>query len=330
MIGRLLLAAACALFAAAPAGAVTPAKTPPIKEPPIVCPPPPQVPTFVPGGAERAAKRASDRGVLWRIERDGRVSWLYGTLHLGKPTWLFPGPKVTQALEQSDTVALELDLSDPETLRTLLSPPDPGSAARVLTSERLRRIERQRALACLPSESQRKLRPVIQVAALGSLSMRADGLYPEFGIEGVLAGIARGAGKPVIALETAAGQLRMLEGDSEAEQAEDIDASLEDLERGEARASTVALADAWARSDAARLETYFQWCKCVDRPDDKRRMRRYLDDRNPGLADGIATLHKLGQRVFGAVGALHMIGPNGLPALMAARGFTVTRVVPEP
>jgi uncharacterized protein YbaP (TraB family) len=68
----------------------------------------------------------------------------------------------------------------------------------------------------------------------------------------------------------------------------------------------------------------------VDRPDDKRRMRRYLDDRNPSLADGIATLHKLGQRVFGAVGALHMIGPNGLPALMAARGFTVTRVVPEP
>jgi uncharacterized protein YbaP (TraB family) len=268
--------------------------------------------------------------LLWRIERDGRTSWLYGTLHLGKAPWLLPGPKVTQAIEQSDTIALELDLSDPETVRTLLSPPDPAVAARLLTPERVRRIERQRALACLPGEMQRKLRPVMQVAALGSLSMRADGLYPEFGIEGVLSGLARSAGKPVVALESAAAQLRMLEGDSEAEQAEDIDDSLEDLERGEARASTVALADAWASSDAAKLETYFQWCNCVNRADDKRRMRRYLDDRNPGLADGIATLHTLGQRVFGAVGALHMVGPNGLPALMAARGFTVTRVVPGP
>ncbi|MGE8202818.1 MAG: TraB/GumN family protein, partial [Variovorax sp.] len=45
--------------------------------------------------------------------------------------------------------------------------------------------------------------------------------------------------------------------------------------------------------------------------------------------DGIERLHFGGKRVFAAVGALHMIGPQGLPALMAARGFTVTAVLTD-
>jgi hypothetical protein len=66
----------------------------------------------------------------------------------------------------------------------------------------------------------------------------------------------------------------------------------------------------------------------VRTPAERRALQRLLDDRNPGLAEGIARLHDQGQRVFGAVGALHMVGPTGLPALLAARGFRVTPVVP--
>jgi hypothetical protein len=55
-------------------------------------------------------------------------------------------------------------------------------------------------------------------------------------------------------------------------------------------------------------------------------MKRLLDDRNSGLADGIERMHASGQRVFAAVGALHMVGPQGLPALLAARGFQVVAV----
>lgn len=33
-----------------------------------------------------------------------------------------------------------------------------------------------------------------------------------------------------------------------------------------------------------------------------------------------------GKRLFAAVGALHMIGDNGLPALLRKQGFAVTRV----
>ena len=40
-------------------------------------------------------------------------------------------------------------------------------------------------------------------------------------------------------------------------------------------------------------------------------------------ADKVKALHAAGQRVFVAVGALHMVGPQGLPALLAEAGFQV-------
>ena len=55
-------------------------------------------------------------------------------------------------------------------------------------------------------------------------------------------------------------------------------------------------------------------------------MGRVLDQRNVALARGIEKLHAEGRRVMAGIGALHMIGDQGLPALLQARGFEVLRV----
>ena len=43
------------------------------------------------------------------------------------------------------------------------------------------------------------------------------------------------------------------------------------------------------------------------------------------MADAIGRLHE-NVSVFAAVGALHMVGPQGLPTLLQAKGFKVQRV----
>jgi uncharacterized protein YbaP (TraB family) len=294
------------------------------------CPPPAAMPDLSAEAMRRAMQQAVDRGLLWRIEKDGRTSWLYGTMHLGKAEWMVPGPRVLRALMQSDTLALELDLLDPATLAVFTAPADAAASARVLTPERQRRLDRQAAAACLPQGALARLRPILQVTTLSMLAARSEGLYGDYGSEAFLAGLARARGKPIVALETAADQLKMLSGDSEAEEGEQIDQALDELESGRTGALAGELAQAWARNDWPRLDRYTQWCDCARTPADRRALKRLLDDRNPGLADGIARLHARGQRVFGAVGALHMVGPTGLPALLAARGFRVTAVVPGP
>ncbi|OUM04377.1 TraB/GumN family protein [Variovorax sp. JS1663] len=288
------------------------------------CPPPAPAPDLSPA----AVAAAADHGLLWRIDKDGRSSWLYGTMHLGKAEWVLPGPRVLRALTRSDTLALELDLQDPATVAVFSEPSDPALRERLLTPERQRRLARQAAQACLPEGALASLRPILQATTLAMLAARAEGLYGDYGSEVFLSAFARARGKPVVALESAAAQLKMLAGDSEAEEGEQVDQALDELESGRAAVLAGELADAWARSDWPRLDGYTRWCDCVRTPAERRALRRLLDERNPGLADGIARLHASGQRVFGAVGALHMVGPQGLPALMAARGFRVTAVVP--
>jgi uncharacterized protein YbaP (TraB family) len=86
------------------------------------------------------------------------------------------------------------------------------------------------------------------------------------------------------------------------------------------------LAQAWADGDLGALEDYPNWCRCADTESQRALLRRLNDERNAAMAERIDALHGQGRRVFAAVGALHMTGPQALPLLLAQRGFEVQRV----
>lgn len=287
------------------------------------CPPVAAPPTAA--QLQAGAMAARDHGFLWRLRKDGRESWLYGTVHVARFEWRFPGPTIAAALRASDTVALELDMLDPEIQRRLAQ--GIASATRnELPAPLQQRLRRQAETECLPVQALDRLNPELQVAMLESLVGRREGLDPANGIDLVLASVGRGAGKPVLSLETPELQLAALTMATPAETAEFVDSALTEMESGRAAPALARIAQVWADGDLERLTRYESWCECIKTATDKAAMARLLDARNPPLADAIAALHGRGQRVFAAVGSLHMIGPLGLPTLLARRGFDVTAV----
>jgi uncharacterized protein YbaP (TraB family) len=287
------------------------------------CPPP--GPSTGGMGADEVRARIRDRGLLWRLEKDGRSSWLYGTVHVNRFEWTLPGPRTMAALAGSDVVALELDPTDPELPRLFTARGDAAREARVLADLRPR-LARLSASACLPADRLAALRPLFQLMALSLAEAGRDGFHPELGVDSVLFGMARRLGKPFVALETVAGQLAALVPETEADERALMQKGLQDLESGAGREQLRRLLQAWADGDEALLASYPQWCKCLDTPAEQRFFWRLNDDRNGALADRIAAMHAGGKRVFAGVGALHMTGPNALPALLAARGFQVERI----
>ena len=292
---------------------------------------PPAAPTPTPEQLQAGLRNARDHGFLWRISKDGRSSWLYGTLHVAKFDWTFPGPKVNAALRASDTIALEMDLLDPEVQRlTAAAMAAQAQAHAPLPAALQRRLERAARAECIAPQALAALAPDMQIAALTTLMGRRDGLHPSYGIDLFLAGWGRSEKRRVVSLESPELQLQALRSATPAETTRSVAAALDEIESGRARPLLRRLAQLWADGDWATLSAYESWCDCLKTSAERADLKRLLDDRNPGLADAIAALHASGQQVFAAVGSLHMIGPTGLPALLARRGYRIDPIAYDP
>lgn len=285
------------------------------------CPPPPD-------RAQTSVEAGTDHGLLWRLKRGGHESYLYGSMHLGRPAWAQPGPALREAWAKTEVLAVELDAADEATQAAMAAVPQP---TRPLKKGLRQRLAAQTEAACLPAQALTGFHPLLQVSTLTLLAGRWDGLDGAFGQEPLLLARARAEGRRVVALETAALQMAALVPASDgAETARSIDQALTQLERGrrhsEVRSPMLRLALAWERGDLAELEGYERWCDCIHSAADRREMRRLNDDRNPAMAARIKALHDSGAGALVAVGALHMTGPQALPLLLKRMGFEVERL----
>ena len=285
------------------------------------CPPPAPPPSAA--QLQAAQRDARDVGMLWRLSKDGRDSWLFGTIHVGTLAWSAPGPNLRDALARSDVMALEIDPTDPQ-LGALLQ--QATRAAPAVDAALRKRLQAQATAACLPADALQGLHPMLQLVTLTLLQARQDDLEAAYGQELMLAAAARAAGLRIVALESVEQQVRALLPPDALQMQRLIEQSLEQLERGHASPVLRRLAQAWAAGDLDTLERYAEWCECAADEAQRAWLRRLNDERNPQLAAGIDALHGQGHRVFAAVGALHMTGPQALPRLLAQRGYQVQRV----
>ena len=317
----LSLVALLALPVARAASGTAPASAPAA---PAACPPAAVPPTA--DELRNGAHGAVDHGVLWKATKDGRVVWLYGTIHVAQRDWMFPGPQVTKALAASDEIALELDLTDPFVVMRLQTAIVRQGDTPTLPDPLQRRLDAQTVAACMQPQALAALRPEMQAVTLEVMQGRAQGLYPDYGIDMFLAGIGHRLKKPVRSLETPESQAHLLVSDDPAETAATVVQVLDELDAGTGPKMLARLAGDWARGDLADLERYASWCDCLDTPERRADFVKLVDERNPLMADKIVQWHGQGKSLFVAVGSLHLIGRVGLPELLRARGFQVVHV----
>jgi hypothetical protein len=261
------------------------------------------------------------RPALWRIEGPhGEKGWLFGTIHaLARPA-LWRSTQVDQALEGSNRIVVEVgNLADQAALRRTFaqmsqSPGLPPISARVDPALR------PRLAAVLKQVGAREdnFANVETWAVALSLARASESAEDaENGIDRAV--LAAADGKPIVELEGALAQFGIFDRLPEREQRDFLAAVLRDAGSVDEEAG---LAEAWRKGDMRGIEAETHRGLLAD-PE----LRAALfTGRNRAWTEKVATMLAKGEHPFVAVGAAHMAGPDGLPAMLTAQGYRVTRL----
>lgn len=274
-----------------------------------------------------AAGAALADPALWVVQGPHAKVYLFGTIHVLKPSQQWRSRALDKALAESRTLWLEIpDASDEEAARQYVQ--QLGYDTDHPLSTKLSPADVQRVDAAVRALGSAKgevaLDPMQPWLAAVTLSVLPDikaGYAPNSGVERVLTRVAMAQGKPIQGFETLGEQLHFFADLPQDQQVALLDSTLDDI--GDASAKTDEMVDAWARGDINSL------ARLTDENLKKEAPQIYdilLTQRNRSWAAVLD--HELQGEgvVFVAVGAGHLAGPDSLQRDLEARGYKVTRV----
>jgi len=264
---------------------------------------------------------------MWRVSGGDSELYLFGSMHLLDPATTWRTPTYDAAYAKAHVVWFEADVVpiDYDKLRGLVArygvEPDPTRrlSARLTPKERriLDRLLRESGLRRTEFD---RLRPWAAALALETRPLRARGLKVEAGVDVAVTREAKSEAKTIRTFETIEDQVRMFAGLPDAAQMQYL---RDALREAESTARRTPLEQDWAKGDVARLS---QDLVAPMRAESPAFYDMLLKRRNLAWADVLTrAMTDPGVQLVN-VGALHMMGADGLPALLTARGFTVERV----
>lgn len=271
-----------------------------------------------------AVAAGPERGILWRIERDGTtVGHLFGTIHSDRPEVVdLPGP-VERAFERADRYAFEIDQRDidPREIRRVMHYPDGGLLAQRLPPDLWERARRAASRRGLPTNAIASMEPWALATVL-SLPP-AD---PRNILDMMLQRRAFESGRPVAGLETVAEQLSIFDHLDESRQVEMLTTAVDAIETGQAQELFERMVRAWRERDLGRIvELADEHPALADPATNNRLMARLLGERNRRMAERMQAQLEAGG-AFIAVGAMHLAGDDGLVRLLEHRGYRLEPV----
>ncbi len=269
------------------------------------------------------SKPAEVRPALWLVEGPGgQKAWLFGTIHALPRPVAWRSDKVAAALEQSDRLVLEVARIDDDaaTARTF---------AALAESPGLPPLMQR-----LPGDLQAELGAALKQdgfapgaldryeswAAALMLQNAAMAAGKSDSANGIDRALLRGYAKPVEEFEGAAAQLAIFDRLPEPAQRALLAATLG--RSGDEMSELRQLEQAWAHGDLALIDTATD-ADFLHHPDLRDAL---LVSRNRAWLIKLSAQLTRGAHPFVAVGLAHLVGKDGLPALLSAQGYKVTRL----
>lgn len=282
--------------------------------------------------ASASAAEPGSKGYLWKISGSGNPGYLVGTIHIARQAMYPLDPDLDRAIEASDFIALELDLTKVDESKVLAS-----------VNEKALLKDGTTLKDHVAEDDYEKFSKMMK-KTLGAGAKMFDQYEPWYGAmmleslpamrymltDGIDKHIAKRAnkdGKTIIELESMESQLSLFDGFTDELQKLYFHQTVEGASM--AAIGLKQMLDMWTLGDQRLLSKMLTEYESQGKEtmgelfDDYN--GAFLVDRNERMAEQAIDYLANGQAgtYMFAVGALHMVGEHGLVALLEKAGYTV-------
>jgi uncharacterized protein YbaP (TraB family) len=269
--------------------------------------------------------QTSGRQFLWKVEGEGASAYLLGSLHVLTSDFYPLSATINKAFAESKTLVEEVDIdetNDPMLMMAALSKAmltGGQTLDQVVAPEVYAEVQKRAEKAGLPMAALQRMKPWLVAITLMAPTLEAAGFKPEHGIDRHFFDRAKDSGMKRQALETMAYQLDRFDSLSAKLQEDLLRTTMEDLDKEVAGVKD--LAQAWTFGNVAQMEKLTMSM----RDEAPELYQRLLVERNHNWIPHVETCLKQKAACFIVVGAAHLVGPDGLPTLLASKGYRVTQ-----
>ena len=272
------------------------------------------------------ATAAQAKTFAWKATGKGGVVYLVGSVHLLSKDFYPLNPAIEAAYKDADLLVEEVDMAE------MLAPaaqfgvltrgmlPSTTPLDKVISPATYALVVKRANDLGVPVEPFKLLKPWMVALMLVQVEWQKAGFDPELGMDKHFYDQAKADGKKTEGLETADYQISRLDDMTLEQQEHLLSESLKDLDAE--TANMARLVESWRAGDAPGVERIV----LSELKQEPLLYQRLLVERNRNWMPKIEALFARPRHALVVVGAAHLVGPDGLIAMLKAKGYTIEQM----
>jgi uncharacterized protein len=272
------------------------------------------------------AEAAQAKTFAWKATGKGGTIYLVGSIHVMSESFYPLNPALEAAFKDSDLLVEEVDLAemlDPMAQMNILTRgmlPSNQSLDKVLSPATLALVQKATGDLGTAGGPLMRFKPWMLAITLQGMELMKAGFDPALGLDQHFYDRAKAEAKPVQGLETVEYQISRFDTMTMEQQDRMLAETLKELATETATVNK--LGDAWKAGDVPAIERI----ALADLKSDPLMYQRLLVERNKNWMPKIEALFARKGHALVVVGAAHLVGPDGLIAMLKAKGYTVEQL----
>jgi uncharacterized protein YbaP (TraB family) len=272
------------------------------------------------------AQAAQAKTFAWKATGKGGTIYLMGSIHMMSESFYPLNPALEAAFKDSDLLVEEVDLAemlDPMAQMSMLTRgmlPSNQSLDKLISPATLALVKKATGDMGSAGGPLMRFKPWMLAIALQGIELAKAGFNPALGLDQHFYDEAQAASMKVQGLETVEYQISRFDEMTMEQQDRMLAETLKEL--ATETATVGKLGDAWKSGDVRAIEAI----ALADLKSDPAMYQRLLVERNKNWLPKIEALFARRGRALVVVGAAHLVGPDGLIAMLKAKGYTVEQL----